>query len=198
MILTGIGCDSHWARFRLSLGANWVPIGSHGVRAELSIEGDAGHGEGVEITDLTFSNGGNLFSSRGMEDGVVQLWDKRKLSGGRGAGGNKPVLTLRDVGTNHANSNCGFSPSDDVLAVATGGNSGGSGAMVTFYDLKKAGGKGKQPKAGSIGVGEGNEEESNNSSRAATATQIAWNVNINQIAVGTSQGKTDVLYDPGE
>jgi len=51
-------------------------------RCEINIE-SGGHGEGVEITDVGFSPSGNLFSTRGLGDGVVKLWDKRKVSGRR-------------------------------------------------------------------------------------------------------------------
>jgi hypothetical protein len=104
-------------------------------------------------------------------DDTMKVWDIRNTSG--------PVIAFEDL-PNYDQTHCIFSPDDRFIVTGTSGSSNTeSTGLLIFYD------KATMSQVKQIGVQAG-----------ASVHTLMWHPKINQLVVGTSNGKVHVFYDP--
>eukprot|EP00195_Chlamydomonas_chlamydogama_P015841 CAMPEP_0202913062 /NCGR_PEP_ID=MMETSP1392-20130828/59433_1 /ASSEMBLY_ACC=CAM_ASM_000868 /TAXON_ID=225041 /ORGANISM="Chlamydomonas chlamydogama, Strain SAG 11-48b" /LENGTH=510 /DNA_ID=CAMNT_0049604183 /DNA_START=1 /DNA_END=1533 /DNA_ORIENTATION=+ len=129
-----------------------------------------GHEPGSDITGLAFSKDGNTLLSRGM-DSTLKIWDLRKFT--------QPVHVFGGLPCAYANTQCIFSPDEQlVLTGVSAGSQDDAGALV-FLD------KARMQVVRKVGM-------------PGNVTAMAWHPRLNQIFVGIGNrktGSTRALYD---
>ena len=135
----------------------------------------AAHADGTNITCLRFgSKNPNALLSRNETDGTLKLWDLRKF--------NAPVAAVRDLPTGFVsigNTQCCFSPNEDLVLTAVGATQSADG-HIDIYDaelnlVKRLGCR-----------------------HAGSVIALTWHPHLNQIAYGCGdrkQGSGRILYD---
>lgn len=133
------------------------------------------HAEGTSITCLRFgAKNPNALLSRNETDGTLKLWDLRKF--------NAPVAAVQDLPTGFVsvgNTQCCFSPNEDLVLTAVGATQSADG-HIDIYDaelnlVKRLGCR-----------------------HAGSVIALTWHPRLNQIAYGCGdrkQGAGRILYD---
>ena len=143
---------------------NWSFVSRSGQILRGAHEADS------EICCLSISINGNLMLSRGA-DSTLKLWDLRKFKA--------PVATVEGLETGFANTQCCFSPGEDVVITGVGSTREENGylALLRASDLSLI------RRVGAPG----------------NVVAVNWHPKLNEIFIGCGsrkEGTARVLYDP--
>jgi WD repeat-containing protein 70 len=160
------------------------------------------HGGGGGATCLVFAADGHTFGTRGLSDGLLKLWDVRRLAtpvkvlgeeGEAGPGQQQQQQQQRRRRRLEAAGECAnlaFSADGSLVACGTGVHpSGEEVGRLDIFDVHSA----SVDPVHSMGLGGGG---SGKGQAGVSAVCVAWPARSNQLAVGLSSGATHVLYDP--
>jgi len=177
------------------------------------------HGGTKPVTFVTFSGNGERIASRSEADDTARIWDAnrmekgsvgRKFSSRKKEGEHPPSLLLaicNGLPAFNESANCAFGPDGRILCAGSSvdprAKSSNACGKVKFYELpaeekrlkvsKEAGSK-SSSKSKSTAVLDPIDEV--NVAPNASVLGVQWHPKLNQIALGTSNGIIQVLYDP--
>ncbi|XP_058803768.1 gastrulation defective protein 1 homolog [Phymastichus coffea] len=126
------------------------------------------HGQGNEISSLSFSYLNNMLASRSCDDSL-KLWDLRSFK--------SPLLTVTDLFSRYDSTDCMFSPDDSMIITGESLAKGKSAGKCLFYNTKT--------------FELVHEIEVTNSHVIKTL----WHPKLNQIFVGCGNGIVKCYYD---
>ncbi|XP_032220941.2 WD repeat-containing protein 70 isoform X2 [Nematostella vectensis] len=127
------------------------------------------HMSGRDTSGLDFSLSGNLLVSRGGDD-TVKTWDLRNFR--------KPVNIATDLPNFYSQTSCLFSPDDRLIVTGTSVRKGEGMGKLVFLE------KDTLNIAYQFEVAD------------SSVVSCMWHQKLNQIIVGTSDGKVKVYFDP--
>jgi WD repeat-containing protein 70 len=147
------------------------------------------------ITCLRWAPNGVTVASRGGGDDTVKVWDVRKLAAG-------PVAVLPGVSTLHGNAGLEWSPDGRVLLAGVEGAKGTGGLRGWHVEPPAVGAAGGGTASRGVGGGADGPARmaltdlfSHSLPSAASVVAVAWQPDVNQIALGCGDGHARVLYD---
>jgi WD40 repeat protein len=151
-----------------------------------------------EITCLKFSTDGHALISRGGDE-TLKVWDLRKFQ--------QPLAVFRDLPSNYSNTQCCFSPNEDLILTCTSSSTNNRGSQKKKEEEGEGEEKHQQQDTGCL-VFIDKKELKLIQSLAITGTgtgttnggavAVQWHPKINQILVGAGDrksGAVHVLYD---
>mmetsp|Transcript_786 Transcript_786/g.1708 ORF Transcript_786/g.1708 Transcript_786/m.1708 type:complete len:557 (+) Transcript_786:874-2544(+) len=197
--------------------------GSRPLGAVYAAHGGGG-GRNRPVTFVAFSGNGERIASRSEGDDTVRIWDASRMEKGTGSFGRKfggrekegehpPSLLLaicKGLPAFNESANCAFGPDGRMLCAGTSidpraGRSGGSNnacGKVKFYQLPAEEKRSKVCKDGRSKSSSKNKStvvldpvEEVDVAPNASVLGVQWHPKLNQIALGTSNGIIQVLYD---
>lgn len=146
------------------------------------------HGGREPVNSIVYSVDGSRIASRSAGDSNCKVWDPRRLS--RSA---SPLAVCTGAPTLYEHCKAAFSPDGTVLCAGTSrqvktadGKRSEIGG-VNFYHIPKSTAQLKQPIDAILGL---------DVTFSAGVTVVRWHPKLNQIFLGCSDGKTEILFDP--
>lgn len=127
------------------------------------------HLKGSEITGIDFSYGLSKVCTR-SEDESCKLWDLRKLK--------EPLATRNGLCTLYSNSDCSFSPNDEIILVGTSGSSKVDPGQLIALDANS-----------DLSVKTAIDNEN------GAVIRCKWHPKINHIGYSCSNGSLVIAYD---
>ena len=146
------------------------------------------HGRGKPINAIVYNYDGSALSSRSSEDDTCKVWDTRIITSSA-----SPLVICKDAATFSEHSSMDFNCNGKIICVGTAlrtktkdGKLRESGGIKFFHVPKSSSSQPNQSEAFlSLDV-----------SGVAGVTVVKWHPKLNEILIGFSDGKTDVLFDP--
>jgi len=214
-IVVGTACGSIQIWNCFGSGVNSRPLGAI----------YSAHGGTKPVTFVTFSGNGERIASRSDSDDTVRIWDANRIEKGTGSFGRKfssrgkegehpPSLLLaicNGLPALNESANCTFGPDGKILCAGTAvdprarksADSSNACGKLKFYQLPEG------DKRSKVSKESGTKSSSKTKSTAildpiveldvapnASVLGVQWHPKLNQIALGTSDGIIQVLYDP--
>lgn len=146
------------------------------------------HGDGNPVSSIVYNLDGSKLASRSVDDPSCKVWDHRRLS--RSA---SPTAVCSDAPTLYEHCKATFSPDGSILCVGTARHAKTSEGKrseiggVKFYHLPKPTSSLPSPIDSILAL---------DVTFSAGVTVARWQPKLNQIFLGCSDGKTEVLFDP--
>jgi len=127
------------------------------------------HQNNTETSCVCLSEDNYTLISRGGDD-TLKVWDLRKFK--------EALAVFDDLDNSYAESNCIFSPKDDMIIAGTSIKKTEGTGLLRFYNKKTL------TPIKQIGIS------------AGSVISILWHKKLNQIMCGCSDNAVHVLYDP--
>lgn len=150
-----------------------------------------------EITCLEFSTDGHTMISRGGDE-TLKVWDLRKFQ--------QPLAVFGDLPSNNSNTQCCFSPKDDLILTCTSSTRNNNSNRSSKKKGEEEGKRQQQEETGCLVFIDKKELKliqklaitGSGSGINGAAVAVQWHPKINQILVGAGDrksGAVHVLYD---
>ena len=146
------------------------------------------HGNGKPVNSIVYSVDGSRLASRSVDDSSCKVWDTRRLS--RSA---SPLAVCLGAPTLYEHCKATFNPDGTILCAGTSRQVKTSDGKrseiggVQFYHIPKSTSPLQSPIDAVVGL---------DVTFSAGVTVARWHPKLNQIFLGCSDGKTEILFDP--
>ena len=143
------------------------------------------HGDGKPVSSIVYNLDGSKLASRSADDSSCKVWDTKRLSRS-----SRALVVCSDA---PGHGKVAFSPDGNILCVGTSRiikNSDGKRSEiggVKFYHIPKSSLPLSSPTDSVLAL---------DVTFSAGVTVARWHPKLNQIFLGCSDGKTEVLFDP--